>query len=90
MNDTKNNDLPLTIDALADLSADLASLAELCKEKKQKIEKKETETSWNLKNKDIKIAVLQESCVEVVSNIDEIIKRLDRVMENNGTSNNYN
>lgn len=88
MTDTKNADLPLTTDALAELSSALGRLSELATDKKQQQNLQNKKTVAEIKNKDLKIDLLKDSCNGIVANIDNIIERLDKVLESNGTSNN--
>ena len=83
MTDTKKSDFSQTDDALAELNAALMHLSEAAEGKKR-------EQQSEAKQKDQKLELLTESCTNIVSNIDGIINRLDKILEDNGTSNNNN
>lgn len=88
MTDTKNSELPQTDSALADLSAALLHLNELASAKKQQLDQEKKKTQAKLSSQEKSFGLLKESCSGIVANIDNIIEKLDRVLENNGTSNN--
>lgn len=90
MTDTKKSDFPQTDDALAELNAALMHLSEVAEGKKRELDARLREQQSEAKQKDQKLELLTESCTNIVSNIDGIINRLDKILEDNGTSNNNN
>lgn len=80
--------MPQTDSALADLSAALLHLNELASAKKQQLGQEKKKMQAELKHKEKKIELLKDSCSGIVANIDNIIEKLDKVLETNGTSNN--
>ncbi len=90
MTDTKKSDFSQTDDALAELNAALMHLSEVAEGKKRELDARLREQQSEAKQKDQKLELLTESCTNIVSNIDGIINRLDKILEDNGTSNNNN
>ena len=90
MTDTKKSDFSQTDDALAELNAALMHLSEAAEGKKRELDARLREQQSEAKQKDQKFELLTESCTNIVSNIDGIINRLDKILEDNGTSNNNN
>jgi hypothetical protein len=88
--DTKKSDFSQTDDALAELNAALMHLSEVAEGKKRELDARLREQQSEAKQKDQKLELLTESCTNIVSNIDGIINRLDKILEDNGTSNNNN
>lgn len=88
MTDTKNSELPQTDSALAELSAALLHLNELASAKKQQLGQEKKKNRADLDHKKKKLELLKDSCSGIVANIDNIIEKLDKVLETNGTSNN--
>ena len=86
MTNTKKNDFQQTEEALADLTAALLHLSETAELKKQQWCTKEKNMQQEIKNKSDTINLLTESCTDIITNIDGIIARMDKVLENNGTS----
>ena len=90
MTDTKKIELPQTENALAELSAALVKLEEIFDEKKN---------SWSLEKKNLiaeaqenaeNLEMLKTSSQNIILNIDSVITKLDKVLENDGSSNNNN
>ncbi|MBQ8436070.1 MAG: hypothetical protein IJX20_00310 [Alphaproteobacteria bacterium] len=90
MTDIKSNDFLQTNEALADLTAALLHLSETAEQKKQELSVREKNQQTELKNKNDIISTLTNSCTDIISNIDSIINRMDKVLENNGSSNSNN
>lgn len=90
MTDTKKSDFSQTDDALAELNAALMHLSEVAEGKKRELDARLREQQSEAKQKGQKLELLTESCTNIVSNIDGIINRLDKILEDNGTSNNNN
>jgi len=88
--DIKSNVFLQTNEALADLTAALLHLSETAEQKKQELSVRENNQQTELKNKNDIISTLTNSCTDIISNIDSIINRMDKVLENNGSSNSNN
>lgn len=86
MTDTKNNDFSQTEEALADLTAVILHLKEVAEQKKQELSAKDKNIQNELINKSSTINLLTESYSDVISNIDNIIESINKVLENNGAS----
>lgn len=86
----KNFDLPQINQALADLSEVIIELNNAVAAKKAEIKNSVKATENQLKEKDAKLNILRESSQNVLDNIGTIITKLDKVLENNGSSNNNN
>ncbi len=86
----KNFDLPQINQALADLSEVIIELNNAVAAKKAEIKNSAKATENQLKEKDAKLNILRESSQNVLDNIGTIITKLDKVLENNGSSNNNN
>lgn len=86
----KNFDLPQINQALADLSEVIIELNNAVAAKKAEIKNSAKTTENQLKEKDAKLNILRESSQNVLDNIGTIITKLDKVLENNGSSNNNN
>lgn len=88
MTDTKKIELNQTNNALAELSEVLLKLSDIIDDKKDKLaadrKKLEQEVAENSKRKDI----LTETSKNIINNIDSVISKLDKILENDGTSNN--
>ena len=90
MTDTKKSDFPQTDDAMAELNSALMHLSEIVEGKKQEIGARTKNLQNVVKQEKQKLDYLTESCNSIVANIDSIINRLDKVLEDNGASNNNN
>ena len=86
MTDTKNNDFSQTEEALADLTAVILHLKEVAEQKKQELSAKDKNIQNELINKSSTINLLTESYSDVISNIDNIIESINKVLENDGAS----
>lgn len=86
MTDTKNNDFSQTEEALADLTAVILHLKEVAEQKKQELSAKDKNIQNELINKSSTINLLTESYSDVISNIDNIVESINKVLENDGAS----
>lgn len=90
MTDTKKIELNQTNNALAELSDVLVKLGGIIDEKKDKLaadrKKQEQENLDNFKRKEL----LAQTSKNIINNIDSVISKLDKILENDGTSNNNN
>lgn len=90
MTDTKKIELNHTNNALAELSDVLIKLNGVIDEKKNQIsdirKKQEAELIDNSK----RLNILKNSSQNIIKNIDAVIMKLDKVLENDGTGNNNN
>lgn len=88
--DTKKIELNQTNNALAELSDVLVKLGGIIDEKKDKLaadrKKQEQENLDNFKRKEL----LAQTSKNIINNIDSVISKLDKILENDGTSNNNN
>lgn len=88
--DTKKIEFTQTGNALAELSEVLVKLNGIIDEKKDQLssakKKQESELSDNSK----RLEILKNSSQNIIKNIDAVIMKLDKVLENDGTSNNNN
>lgn len=75
---------------MAELNSALMHLSEIVEGKKQEIGARTKNLQNEAKQEKQKLDFLAESCNSIVANIDGIINRLDKVLEDNGTSNNNN
>lgn len=75
---------------MAELNSALMHLSEIVEGKKQEIGARTKNLQNEVKQEKQKLDFLAESCNSIVANIDGIINRLDKVLEDNGTSNNNN
>lgn len=90
MTDTKKNDFMKTNDALAELSAAIVSLNSTFTAKKSELNKQSKLNSKELSDKQQRLDTLKESSSNVIGNIDLVIGKLNKVLENNGSDNNNN
>ncbi len=86
----KKFELPQTNDALAELSDTLVNLNNVLAAKKNELKNVEKQNDALLKSREKKLALLKEASENVLGNIDEMIVKLDKVLENNGTGNDNN
>ncbi len=88
--DTKKIEFTQTGNALAELSEVLVKLNGIIDEKKDQLssakKKQESELSDNSK----RLEILKSSSQNIIKNIDAVIMKLDKVLENDDTSNNNN
>ncbi len=86
MTDTKKSDFCQTQEALADLTAALLHLSETAELKKKEWQNRENNLKNEISSKDEAINLLTESCTDIINNIDGIISRMNKVLENDGAS----
>lgn len=86
--DTKNLELSKTGNALADLNEALIKLNAVISAKKNELSGKDKKHQADLKEKEEKLDNLKASSEQIVGQIDGMINKLDKVLENDGTSNN--
>lgn len=86
MTDIKSNDFSQTEEALADLNAALLHLKEVTEQKRQELMNKDKNTQNEIKSKNDKIDLLTASYSDTISNIDNIIEQMNKVLENDGAS----
>lgn len=86
----KKFELPQTNDALAELSDTLVNLNNVLAAKKNELKNVEKQNDALLKSREKQLALLKEASENVLGNIDEMIVKLDKVLENNGTGNDNN
>lgn len=85
----KKFELPQTNDALAELSDTLVNLNNVLAAKNE-LKNAEKQNDALLKSRERQLALLKEASENVLGNIDEMIVKLDKVLENNGTGNDNN
>lgn len=88
--DAKKIDLARTNDALSALSEALNNLSTTVAAKKNDLKNDAKQQNALLKDRENRLEILTSSSENILSNIDEIIKKLDKVLDNNGTSNDNN
>lgn len=86
----KKFELPQTNDALAELSDTLVNLNNVLAAKKNELKNIEKQNDALLKSREKQLALLKEASENVLGNIDKMIVKLDKVLENNGTGNDNN
>lgn len=90
MTDIKKIELSQTNSALAELSDVLLKLGGLIDEKKESVasakQKLQDEADESLR----RLELLKNSSQNIIGNIDTVISKLDKILENDGTSNNNN
>lgn len=86
----KKFELPQTNDALAELSDTLVNLNNVLAAKKNELKNVEKQNDALLKSREKQLVLLKEASENVLGNIDEMIVKLDKVLENNGTGNDNN
>lgn len=86
----KNTDLPQTNAALAGLSAALQNLSSVTGSKKAELSLREKKHSEELKDSESRLEILKEASQKIINNIDAVMARLDKVLENDGASNSNN
>lgn len=86
----KNTDLPQTHAALAGLSSALQNLRLVLDSKKAELAQREKKNGEALKNSENRLDILKESSQKIIHNIDTVMSRLDKVLENDGASNRNN
>ena len=88
--DNKKFELPLTTQALGELSATTAALSAALKSKKEEIRSRMAENERAAAQKSAELVLLQNKTAETLQSMDNLISQIDNVLENNGTSNNNN
>ena len=86
----KNTDLPQTNAALAGLSAALQNLSTAMSSKKAELAQREKQHTKELADSESKLEILKASSQKIINNIDAVMTRLDKVLENDGASNSNN
>lgn len=86
----KKFELPQTNDALAELSDTLVNLNNVLAAKKNELKNTEKQNDALLRSREKQLELLKEASENVLGNIDEMIVKLDKVLENNGTGNDNN
>lgn len=88
--DTKKIELSQTGNALAELSDVLVKLNSILDEKKDKLDAAQKSNEAELNDSNKRLEILKSSSQNIIKNIDAVIVKLDKVLENDGTSNNNN
>ena len=83
-------ELTRTNDALAELSDTLILLNNALAAKKNDLKALEKTHDAVLKKRENQLGILKDASENVLKNIDTMIEKLDKVLENNGSSNNNN
>lgn len=86
----KNADFPRTSAAFADLSAALAQLNSAIDSKKSELAQREKKCQAEFKSTEDRLNLLKASSQNIINNINQVMTRLDNVLENDGSSNNNN
>ena len=86
----KNTDLPETSAALAGLSSALQNLSLVLSSKKTELTQREEKHNDALKDSETRLDILKQSSQKIINNIDAVMSRLDKVLENDGASNRNN
>ena len=79
-----------TGDALAELSASLQNLENLLALKSEEAAKENKKQTQALKEAEAKLSLLRDTSADIIGGLDGLINKLDRVLEDNGTSHNNN
>jgi len=88
--DAKKIDLARTNEALSALSEALTNLSTAAAAKKNDLKNAEKQQSALLKDRENRLEILTSSSENILHNIDEIIKKLDKVLDDNGSGNDNN
>lgn len=88
--DTKKIELSQTGNALAELSDVLIKLNTILDEKKDQLDTAKKKQEAELGDDNKRLQILKSSSQNIIKNIDAVIVKLDKVLENDGTSNNNN
>lgn len=86
--DTKKIEFNQTGNALAELSEVLVKLNSIIDEKKDQISSAKKKQESELNDNSKRLEILKTSSQNIINNIDAVITKLDKVLENDGTSNN--
>ena len=88
--DTKKIELSQTGNALAELSDVLIKLNTILDEKKDQLDTAKKKQEAELGDNNKRLQILKSSSQNIIKNIDAVIVKLDKILENDGTSNNNN
>ena len=86
----KNSELPLTNSALESLHQALDKLNDVLSDKSQQIAQSQKLYKKEIDEREKQLRLLKTSSQNIMNNINSVISRLDKVLENDGTSNNNN
>ena len=90
MTDAKKIEFSQTNNALAELSDVLVKLNGILHEKKDKLALSQKKIEAERKDNSKRLEILKSSSENIIRNIDAVIMKLDKVLENDGTGNNNN
>ncbi len=90
MTDAKKIEFSQTNNALAELSDVLVKLNVILDEKKDKLALSQKKIEAERKDNSKRLEILKSSSENIIRNIDAVIMKLDKVLENDGTGNNNN
>ena len=90
MADIKKIEFAETNNALAELSEMLLLLGNAIDEKKAALAAEEKKLQTEAADSKKRLKILKDSSQNVINNIDSIINKLDKVLENDGSGNNNN
>lgn len=90
MADIKKIEFAETNNALAELSEMLLLLGNAIDEKKEALAAEEKKLQSAAADNEKRLKILKDSSQNVINNIDLIINKLDKVLENDGSGNNNN
>ena len=90
MADIKKIEFTETNNALAELSEMLLLLGNAIDEKKEALAAEEKKLQSATADSEKRLKILKDSSRNVINNIDLIINKLDKVLENDGSGNNNN
>lgn len=82
----KNSELPLTNSALESLHQALDKLNGVLNDKSQQIEQSQKLYKKELDEREKQLNLLKSSSQNIMNNINSVISRLDKVLENDGSS----
>lgn len=88
--EAKNIDLIKTGNAIADLNEALLKLNTTISTKQDELKKKSLSNDLALREKEKSLELLKNSSEQIINQIDGVITKLDKVLENNGSSNDNN
>lgn len=88
--DAKKIEFTQTGNALAELSEVLIKLNGIIDEKKDQMSAAKKKQESELSENSGRLEILKSSSQNIIKNIDAVIMKLDKVLENDGTSNNNN
>ncbi len=88
--EAKKIDFSHTSEALSELSEALSNLSAATAAKKNELKNAEKQQGLLLKDRENRLEILTTSSENILSNIDGIIENLNKVLEDDGTSNDNN